>query len=50
MKLKAYNGAVIDADESAVKRLIDNGFVAVDEPKPKPKRSAPRKAQKPQDK
>lgn len=50
MKLKAHNGAVIDADESAVKRLIDNGFVAVDEPKPQPKRRAPRKAQKPQDK
>lgn len=50
MRLKAVNGAVIEADESAAKRLIDNGFTPVDEPKPRPKRRAPRKAQKPQDK
>ena len=50
MKLKAVNGVVVDADESAVKRLMDNGFVLAEEPKPQPKRRAPRKAQKPQEK
>lgn len=50
MKLRATNGVVIEADESAVKNLIDNGFVRVDEPKPAPKRRAPRKTQKASDK
>lgn len=50
MKLTAPNGVVIDAAEDAAKRLMESGFAPVPEPKPAPKRRAPRKAQKPQDK
>lgn len=50
MKLKAPNGAVIEAAEDAVEQLKANGFKPLDEPKPAPKRRAPRKAQKPNEK
>lgn len=50
MKLTAPNGAVIDAAEESVARLLESGFAPVKEPKPAPKRRAPRKAQKPQEK
>lgn len=50
MKLQAPNGAVIDAAEGAVAQLKANGFEPLDEPKPAPKRRAPRKTQKSQDK
>lgn len=50
MKLKAPNGVVVDAADGAVARLRANGFAPLDEPKPAPKRRAPRKTRKPQDK
>lgn len=50
MKLQAPNGVVVDATEDAVVLLKANGFKPLDEPKPAPKRRAPRKTQKPQDK
>lgn len=38
MKLKAPNGAVIDAADEAVARLLESGFAPVEKPKPAPKR------------
>lgn len=40
MRMVAPNGAVIDAAEDAVKRLIDAGFSLVEEPAAEPKRRA----------
>lgn len=54
MRVMAPNGAVIDAAEESVARLLENGFSPVKEqkpaPKPAPKRRAPRKTQKASDK
>lgn len=50
MRLVAPNGAEVDARDDAVRRLLDCGFSPVERPKPAPKRRAPRKAQKPQEK
>ena len=50
MRLIAPNGAEVEAREDAVARLLDAGFRPIEQPKPTPKRRAPRKARKPQEK
>jgi hypothetical protein len=48
--LRTPGGVEVMASDEDAPRLLANGYVRMAEPKPKPKRRAPRKAQKPQDK
>ena len=50
MLLIAPNGAEVDARDDAVQLLIDAGFRPAEQPKPAPKRRAPRKTRKTQEK
>ena len=49
VELITPNGVTVMASDADAERFIRNGYIKPD-PKPAPKRRAPRKAQKPQDK
>ncbi len=50
VELIAPNGVRFSASDEDAPRLLKFGYVRAEEPKPAPKRRAPRKTQKPQDK
>ena len=50
VELIAPNGVLVRASDEDAPRMLASGYRPVEQPKPAPKRRAPRKAQKPQEK